>query len=128
MNWYITCIKKYADFNGRARRAEYWNFYLVNALIIVALYVLMAITGGLEYSYSDYGFGTGFFAIITYIYALFIILPGWAAGVRRLHDTGKSGWFLLVSLIPLVGSIWLIVMLAEDSQPGVNQYGPNPKV
>jgi len=128
MKYYITCIKKYADLKGRARRAEYWYFYLFNFLIYMALYVLILVTGGTESYYSGTtGFGTGVFSILLYLYGLFVFLPGLAVGVRRLHDTSRSGWYLLVSLIPLAGAIWLLVMLVQDSTPGPNQYGPNPK-
>lgn len=112
MNYYLTVLKKYAQFGGRAQRAEYWYFFLFNILISIVVSVI------------DKVIGTGFLGTI---YALALFIPGLAVGVRRLHDTNRSGWWILISLIPLIGIIWLIVLLAMDSDSGENQYGPNPK-
>lgn len=113
MNWYVEALKKFAVFNGRARRTEYWMFFLVNAVITILI-----------------GFLEVFFKmpkILSTVYSLAIILPGIAVASRRLHDTGRSGWWQLILLLPIVGPIVLIVFWAQDSQPGDNQYGPNPK-
>ncbi len=79
----------------------------------------------------DYALGTGVggmgYGIIYALYALIVLIPSLAVAVRRLHDVGKSGWMILISLIPLIGGIWLIVLLVTDSNPGANEYGPNPK-
>ena len=119
MNWYLTVLKKYADFSGRARRKEYWMFVLFNILFSI-------VATGLDYLlgtvWEDAGIG-----LFTILYALAIILPALAVAVRRLHDIGKSGWWLFITFVPLVGSIWYLVLLATDSQPGENEYGPNPK-
>ncbi|MFD0419750.1 DUF805 domain-containing protein [Streptomyces sp. NPDC127108] len=112
MHWYVDVLKKYAVFNGRARRAEYWMFTLISLIVSLVLFgvdMMLSISPVLEALYS-----------------VAVLLPGIAVGVRRLHDTGRSGWWLLLFLIPLVGLIILIVMLAKDSEPP-NQYGPNPK-
>lgn len=119
MNWYLKVLSHYADFNGRARRKEYWMFVLFNilfAFIAVLLDNLLGITFG------ELGYGP-----IYITYALIVFIPGLAVSVRRLHDIGKSGWMILISLIPLIGSIWLIVLMATDSVPGDNEYGKNPK-
>ena len=113
MNWYLDVLKKYAVFEGRARRKEYWMFVLFNFLIAIAIGVVEGIVGTV--------------GILGALYALAIIVPGLAVSVRRLHDTGRSGWFLLIGLIPLVGLIILIVFFVQDSQPGDNKFGPNPK-
>jgi uncharacterized membrane protein YhaH (DUF805 family) len=113
MNWYIEVLKKYAVFTGRARRKEYWMFVLFNVIISFALGFMESLAGGP--------------GIIANIYALAVFLPGLAVSVRRLHDVGKSGWFMFIALIPLVGAIWLLVLYCTDSQPGENQYGVNPK-
>lgn len=105
-------LKKYAEFDGRSQRAEYWYFFLLNILISIAL----SIVGNM----LD-------LKIIGSIYSLAVFIPSIAVGVRRLHDIGKSGWMILISLIPLIGWIWLIVLFATDSTPGANEYGPNPK-
>ena len=111
-------LKKYAEFNGRSRRKEYWMFVLFNLIISIVLASTERVLGiGSEY-------GTGF---LSAIYSLGILIPSIAVGVRRLHDIGKSGWWLLIALIPVIGWIWLIVLLATDGLPGSNEYGTNPK-
>ena len=113
MNYYLNCLKlHYADFKGRARRSEYWYFVLFNAIIGFVLGLV---------------FGLIKLQFVANIYSLAVLIPSLAVGARRLHDIGKSGWFLLVSLIPLVGFIWLIVLYCQDSQPGENGWGKNPK-
>ncbi len=116
INYYLDTLKfKYADFNGRARRSEYWYFVLCNILA----YLILSAVG---FALGDYGG-----LILLGIFWLGVLIPSIAVIVRRLHDVGKSGWFYFVVLIPLVGGIWLIVLLCTDSQVGPNQYGPNPK-
>jgi uncharacterized membrane protein YhaH (DUF805 family) len=113
--------KKYADFTGRTRRAEFWWFVLVNLGFYVSLFVLALILG----SISDV---LGGFGVLLYVvYGLGVIVPSLALAVRRLHDTNKSGWLLLIGLIPLVGPIVLLVFYVIDGDPGENQYGPSPK-
>ena len=115
MNWYTEVLKKYAVFHGRARRKEYWYFTLFFAIFYLGLEILASLIGD---EAAD---------VIPVIYVLAVALPAIAVSVRRLHDTDRSGWFVLLSLIPLVGTIILIVFCAQDSTPGENQYGPNPK-
>ncbi|MFJ3583100.1 DUF805 domain-containing protein [Streptomyces sp. NPDC090127] len=114
MNWYLDVLKKYAVFNGRARRQEYWMFMLFNiiALIIVAV--------------IDMAIGT--YPLLYAVYALAVFLPGLGVTIRRLHDTGRSGWWILINLVPLVGGIILIVFLATEGNQTDNSYGPNPKL
>lgn len=118
MNWYLDVLKKYCVFQGRARRKEYWMFTLFNVLIYIALMIIEGILG--------IG-GEGGLGILTILYSLMVLLPSLGVSVRRLHDTGRSGWWLLISLVPLIGGIVLLVFLILDSQPGANQYGSNPK-
>jgi uncharacterized membrane protein YhaH (DUF805 family) len=120
MNYYLAALKKYAEFSGRARRAEYWYFVLFNFLILIALNVISVALKGVT------GLGT-LFGIILSLYALAMIVPGLAVSIRRLHDTNRSGWWLLIDLIPFIGLIVILIFTIEDSQPGTNQYGPNPK-
>jgi uncharacterized membrane protein YhaH (DUF805 family) len=117
MDWYLGVLKKYAEFNGRARRKEYWMFVLFNIIISVVLSIIDRVIGNPE-------MGLG---ILGTLYALAVLLPSLAVGARRLHDTGRSGWWLLIGLIPCIGFIVLIIFTVEDSQAGDNQYGPNPK-
>ncbi len=120
MNWYLEVLKKYAVFNGRARRKEYWYFFLFNIIISIVLGIIDAVTGSFS---QEFGMG-----LLGGIYMLAVLIPGIAVSVRRLHDTNRSGWWLLISLIPLIGAIVLIVFLASDSKPEENQYGVNPKL
>lgn len=112
MNYYIGAFKNYVNFKGRARRKEYWMFVLFN--FIVAL-ILGIIDGLLQIN------------ILSTIYSLAVLIPSLALCFRRLHDIGKSGAWILLAFIPLVGEIVLIVFFCMDSQAGENQYGPNPK-
>ena len=97
MNWYLQALKKYADFSGRARRKEYWFFILFYLIILI---VLMIVDGFVGTQLGGAGFG-----ILTCIYALAMLIPALAVTVRRLHDTGRSGWWILIQFVPLVGSI-----------------------
>ena len=119
MDWFVGALKKYAVFEGRARRREYWFFVLFAVLIHIVLNVVDRMLG--LYSAAN---GIG---ILGGIFGLAILIPSLAVGARRLHDTGRSGWWLLIGLIPLIGAIVLIVFFVMDSQPGSNAYGPNPK-
>ncbi len=110
-----SCFSQYVGFKGRARRSEYWYFCLFEIVVDVVLSVLMSVTGA------------RIFGILSGIFGLACLLPGLAVAIRRMHDIGKSGWFILCGLIPVVGFILLIVWAAKDSAPGENQYGPNPK-
>lgn len=114
MDYYLTALKKYAVFNGRARRKEYWYFVLFNFLIS---FVLGIIDGVLGLTADGSGLG-----LLGGLYSLAVFIPGIAVGIRRLHDTGRSGWWLLIALVPLVGAIVLIIFLASGSEPGPNKY------
>tara|TARA_B100000795_G_scaffold245612_1_gene210825 strand:- start:164 stop:535 length:372 start_codon:yes stop_codon:yes gene_type:complete len=119
MNWYLKALNQYADFNGRARRKEYWMFFLFN-MVFAVLASLIDIAAGTANLDSGSGVFQG-------IYSLAVLIPGLAVGVRRLHDVGKSGWMLLIALIPIIGAIWLLVLMVTDSKEGTNKWGENPK-
>ncbi len=126
MSWYMQVMKKYASFRGRARRAEYWWFTLVNSIIIGALLVVGSASN------SDGTGGTlaniaGVASIIYVLYTLAVLLPSLAVTVRRLHDTDRTGLWLLVSLVPLVGPIVLLAFLVQEGNLRDNRYGPSPK-
>ena len=114
MNWYIEVLKKYVEFSGRAHRTEYWMFFLINFVITFAI-------GMVEGALGSPG-------VLGGLYALAVLLPALGVSVRRLHDTGRTGWWLLILLIPLIGPIVILVFLVLDSEAGDNQYGSNPKV
>lgn len=111
----------YSDFSGRARRSEYWWFALVNFGLLVSIAIVAAILKSIAGALGAIG------SLAYIVVVLGTIIPGIAVGIRRLHDTGKSGWFMLISLVPIVGGIILLVFMFTDSQQGANQYGPSPK-
>ena len=118
MDWYFAVLEKYAVFDGRARRKEYWMFTLFHVLIILALSVVSGVTEGIT---------TTVVTVVIVLYALATIIPTIAVSVRRLHDTGRSGWWYLISLVPVIGGIVFLIFMILDSDPGDNEYGPNPK-
>ena len=122
MNWYMAVIRKYAEFNGRARRQEYWMFFLMNFLIVVLIGILGGIVSALLGK-----LGGLISSVFSSLYAIFIFIPGIAVTVRRLHDTNKSGWWILLNLIPPLGQLILLIFMVIDSDPNDNTYGPNPK-
>lgn len=117
MNYYSICLSKFADFSGRARRREYWTFALVNCLIAMLLLIL-----GLAFGEDSPASN-----IMVTIFYLIMLVPNLSVSVRRLHDIGKSGWYMFLGLIPLIGGLILLVWALMDSEPGENQYGKNPK-
>ncbi len=119
MEWYLKVLKNYANFTGRARRKEYWMFVLFNIIFAVLAIILDNIL-----SVNIEGGPYGLFYLL---YGFFIIIPSLSVAVRRLHDTGNSGWMILVGLIPLIGSIWLLVLYVTEGDMGGNKYGENPK-
>ncbi len=112
MNWYFNVLKKYAVFSGRARRKEYWMFFLINLIIAVVLGLIEGVLG--------------IPGILGTLYSLAVLIPGIAVSVRRLHDIGKSGWWMLIAFVPVIGIIVLLVFMLLDSREE-NQYGLNPK-
>ncbi|GAB2772760.1 uncharacterized membrane protein YhaH (DUF805 family) [Hymenobacter luteus] len=119
MNYFLQALKNYAIFRGRARRKEYWMFVLFNLLFAIAAMVLDNVLGT---TMDGIGYGP-----IYLIYTLAMLVPGLAVAVRRLHDVNKSGWFMFIALIPLVGGIWLLVLMCTEGTHGDNHYGPDPK-
>ena len=113
MEWYIRVLENYADFEGRAHRTEYWMFILINTFVGIGINLL------------EWTLATG--GIIGLLYTLAVLIPSVAVSVRRLHDIGRSGWWLLISLIPLLGVIVILVFHCLESEPGDNDYGPDPK-
>ena len=118
MKWYLKVLKQYAVFKGRARRKEYWMFVLINFIIGLVL-GLVGPSGG------DSANGQ---SLLLSVYTLALLIPSIAVGVRRLHDIGRTGWWMLISLIPFIGILILIIFFVQDSEPKENQYGPNPKL
>lgn len=122
MYWFLKAIRQYADFNGRARRKEYWMFTLFVALFALILYIPLLIA-----MFNQWTGVATFLMVLYFLYSVGFFIPGLAVTVRRLHDVGKSGWFLFIGLIPIVGAFWLLILYLTDSMAGENEYGPNPK-
>jgi uncharacterized membrane protein YhaH (DUF805 family) len=120
MNWYFGVLKKYAEFSGRAQRKEYWMFFLFYILIYIAFAIIDGVTG----TFSTKAGGMG---LLGGLYVIALLIPCITVTFRRLHDTNRSGWWILIGLVPLIGNIILLVFMVQDSNPGENQYGPNPK-
>ncbi|WP_285103668.1 DUF805 domain-containing protein [Promicromonospora sp. MEB111] len=124
-----TCLRRYGDFTGRARASEYWFFYLalviVNAVIFAVLLIPALVT--MDPVTQEPGVLGSIGSALLGIVALAAFVPLLAAGVRRLHDTGKSGWFYLLCLVPFVGGIIIVVLLALPGEPGSNRFGPDPR-
>jgi len=119
INYYLKVLKKYAMFNGRAQRAEYWYFFLFNIIISFVLVILDMVTDNFN---PELGLG-----LLSGLYSLVVLIPGIAVSVRRLHDTNHSGWWLFILLVPVIGIIVYLVFMVKDSQSSENQYGLNPK-
>ena len=120
MEWYLKVVKEnYANFDGRARRKEYWMFLLFNIIFAIAAMILDNVLG---IAIEGVGYGP-----LYGIYALALFIPGLALSVRRLHDVGKSGWFMFIALVPIIGGIWLLILACTDGDSGDNEYGSNPK-
>jgi uncharacterized membrane protein YhaH (DUF805 family) len=119
MSWYLQVLSKYATFTGRARRREYWVFSLLSIVIMIALLVVDVMFGMMD---TEAGIG-----LLSGLYTLAVFVPSLAVGVRRLHDTGRSGRWMLLLLVPLVGSLWLLVLMLLDGERSSNQFGPDPK-
>ncbi|MDQ7988484.1 MAG: DUF805 domain-containing protein [Candidatus Dactylopiibacterium sp.] len=117
MEWYLGVLRKYRVFGGRARRLEYWMFVFINLLAVL---VLGFIEGLIGLRFGDTG-------VLSGLYCLAVMLPGLAVGARRLHDTDRSAWWLLIGLVPGVGLLVLLVFFALDGTEGRNRFGPDPK-
>src|SRR5262249_16848274 len=115
MNWYLAPLKNYAGFSGRARRTEYWTFSLGNALI----FFILGLIGRSTESTAVY--------VVSAILGLALVIPGLAVLVRRLHDTGRSGFWFFIGFIPIIGGIWLFILTLLPGETRANQYGPDPK-
>tara|TARA_B100000925_G_scaffold235760_1_gene184413 strand:+ start:668 stop:1045 length:378 start_codon:yes stop_codon:yes gene_type:complete len=125
MKWYLKVMRdNYANFSGRARREEYWMFTLFYFILFIGLFVVISILGALLG--DDIGINLGVIILIIFIFAHFI--PSLAVTIRRLHDTGKSGWYLLLQLIPYIGALIIFIFTVIEGDKNENKWGPNPKL
>jgi uncharacterized membrane protein YhaH (DUF805 family) len=129
IDWVLEVFSKYAVFSGRARRKEYWYWYFFNFIISIFIAVVSVVINLPFGTETDNGIGWFglFINLVAIVYSLGIFIPNLAVTIRRLHDTNRSGWSYFISLIPFIGGLILLIYLVEDSTPGDNQYGPNPK-
>ena len=118
MHWYLEVLKKYAQFDGRSRRKEYWMFVLFNFIIALVLGIIDGVLG--------LRIGEGGNGILSTIYSLAVFIPSLAVTVRRLHDTNRTGWWILIGLIPIIGFIVLLICYLQEGDAAENQYGPPP--
>lgn len=120
MDWYLKCWQHYFDFSGRARRKEYWMFFLFNLIFSFVFGFLDGFFGWVE---PEIGLG-----LLGGIYSIAVLIPGLSVSVRRLHDIGKSGWNYFIILIPFVGAIIFLVWLCKEGESGSNAWGEDPKM
>jgi uncharacterized membrane protein YhaH (DUF805 family) len=118
MQWYLKVLRQYSGFRGRASRTEYWMFVLISVIVSVILALIDVV----------FGLQVGGIGLLGALYSLAVLLPSLAVGARRLHDIGRTGWWQLIQLIPLIGTIALIVFFAIEGHREANPYGPGPKV
>lgn len=119
MNWYLKCLKQYADFSGRARRKEYWMYVLFYMIIAIVVHVIDVMLGWVTPEFE--------MGVLGGLYSLCMFIPGLAVSVRRLHDIGKSGWNFLFILIPLVGAVVLLIWFCKEGERRGNAWGLDPK-
>ena len=128
MNNYLGALKKYAEISGRARRSEYCFFVLFTIVFLMVAAIFDTILGTtFKTSFGDAIINLPF-GYLYVLYAIAVFIPGFAVVVRRLHDVGKSGWFMFIALVPLVGTVWLLVSCLTKGANGENEYGADPKV
>jgi uncharacterized membrane protein YhaH (DUF805 family) len=120
MDWMLMPLRRYAEFSGRSQRKEYWMFFLFQIIVVVVLGIIEGVLG-------LSGMVAGAYGPLTLLFWLAVLVPGIAVGIRRLHDTDRSGWWLLLAFVPLVGAIVLLVFFVSDGTHGPNRFGPDPK-
>lgn len=120
MEYYLKAIRNYATFTGRSSRRDYWMYVLFNFIFSIAASILD------EFLDLKIGSGLNASGIISTLYSLFVLIPGLAISIRRLHDINKSGWWILINLIPIIGWIWYFVLTVTEGTHGNNDYGKDP--
>jgi len=127
MKWMLMPLRRYVDFEGRSRRKEYWMFNLFTTLLVISLFILFAILGAMASSSVGYSPLAGLLGFVMLAVLLGLFIPSLAVQVRRFHDQDKTGWFILLGLIPLVGGFVLLAFNCLDGSHGPNRFGPDPK-
>ena len=117
--WFFMCVRyKYADFSGRARRKEYWMYTLVYCILLCIVTFIATFLQDMEELIAN---------SLLFIFSLALLIPSIAVAVRRLHDVGRSAWWLLITFVPILGTLYFLYLLVKDSQPDTNMWGANPK-
>lgn len=130
MEWMLMPLRRYADFQGRSRRKEYWMFVLFIILCEIPLFIIGGLTGGLTSGTSGGHAGSAgslIFCALLALFGLAIFIPALAVQIRRFHDQDKSGWFVLLGLIPFIGGLIVLVFMCLEGTRGANRFGPDPK-
>ncbi|MDR0510164.1 MAG: DUF805 domain-containing protein [Rikenellaceae bacterium] len=123
MNWYLNVLRNYAVFSGRTRRKEFWMFLLFNLIFSIAASIIDNVLGT---TFTIFG-NEADFGPVYILYCIALFIPELAVNVRRLHDVGKSGWWILICFVPIIGSVWLLVLFCTEGNAGDNAYGSDPK-
>jgi uncharacterized membrane protein YhaH (DUF805 family) len=127
MDMMFVALKKYADFSGRAQRSEFWMFALLVFIIEAVFYTLMGVMGGMGVPGAMPSGAAGLIAIIFMVLMLGLLIPSIAVTFRRLHDTDRSAWWLLIAFVPIIGALVLLYFYIADGTAGPNKFGPDPK-
>jgi uncharacterized membrane protein YhaH (DUF805 family) len=127
MNWYLKALKQFKNYKGRARRKEFWMFTLFHVLIILVITLINFLLKYITNDFEGKDLIVQIIGTVMGIYILAMLIPSLSLTVRRLHDVDKSGWMILISFIPIIGGIWLLILMLTDSSSNENQYGVNPK-
>ncbi len=128
MEWMLMPLRRYADFNGRSRRKEYWMFILFQVIVIVPAVVMMIAAGAVDDSGGEMSSIAMIFIALIVLFVLAMFIPSLAVQVRRFHDQDKSGWFILLNFIPYIGGLIVFVFMCLEGTKGENQYGADPKM
>ena len=130
MEWMLMPLRRYADFSGRSRRKEYWMFFLFNLLVVTGLWCVIGLLMLMMYNMdsSESAMMAMFMPLVAlyFLYVLVVFVPSLAVTVRRFHDQDKSGWMILLGLIPGIGGVILLVFMCLEGTRGPNRYGPDP--
>lgn len=122
----MAVTEKYAQFDGRSTRSEYWYFVLAYVLMALVIGLITGLTAYMAFDGGGPTFMLWIFGGLLILLMLALVIPSIAIAIRRLHDSGKSGWWYLINFVPYIGGLIFIVLMCLDSEPGTNQYGPNP--
>lgn len=128
MEWMLMPLRRYADFNGRSRRKEYWMFILLQVIVIIPAVIIIMLVGAMDDGSGGMSSIAMIFMLLAGLFFLALLIPSLAVQVRRFHDQDKSGWFVLLNFIPYIGGLIVFVFMCLEGTKGDNQYGSDPKM